>query len=391
MKFTCPAGALAETLNFAARVLDAKSIKKFPILGTVLIRAADGVATFTGTDLDRLAIVELDVEVAEPGVIAVGLERLLKVAENFRKDATVTISSDGTAATVSCGRSRYRLPLLSPGDFPPIFAPGNGASGDTSSAEQPTPVVQEIPLPNVDGVRAAKFAIGEEDTRYYLNGAYLHSVDGKLLCVATDGTMLARTALPDSAGYVAAGRGIVIPGKTIHELLRMAGKGPITLRFDSRIVEIRAERKILRNKLIDAEYVDYARVIPKPSDNFVEIDRLDLISALERLGAVAATKTEPRVGLTWNNDGGLELCIPDQGDAAADELDVITSGGSLQMAVSIARFIKLLSEIESDRIKLDANPCSPLRVTRSGDSNNHFLAYADVVGTPSHPTTNSPN
>jgi DNA polymerase-3 subunit beta len=137
MRFTCTAGALAETLSFPARVLDAKAVRKFAILGTTLIRAADGVVSFTASDLDRLAISEMEeVEVASPGTRAAGLERLVKLAENFKEDATLTIIADESAARVSCGRSHYRLPLLPVEDFPPQFAPGEGAARITLGVDE---------------------------------------------------------------------------------------------------------------------------------------------------------------------------------------------------------------------------------------------------------------
>jgi DNA polymerase-3 subunit beta len=218
--------------------------------------------------------------------------------------------------------------------------------------------------------------ISTDETRYYLGGPYLHVVEGQLLTVTTDGVCLARSTLGDVAGFTDrdnngfADRGIIIPGKTVDEIVRL-GKVPITLRFDDRIVEIIAGRKIIRNKLIDATFVDYARVIPQASDNFVDLDRLELISALDRLAAVS---NDVRAGLIWDGGDCVRLCVPNQDDVAADEIDATTSG-ALRVAAAIPRLLKLLSELKSDHVRIDGqSPCTPLRITHNGDGGERFLA-----------------
>jgi DNA polymerase-3 subunit beta len=212
-----------------------------------------------------------------------------------------------------------------------------------------------------------QFAISNDETRYYLNGSYLHAIDDHLIVTATDGFALAKAAMPGSFAFP----GIIVPGKTVQEFLRLA-KAPVTLRFDDKIIEIQAENRTLRSKLIGGTFPDYARVVPEPSTNSAEVDRGALIAALERLAAVADNQN--RAGLIWGAGNNIiALCLAEQNDVATDEVEATTSG-ELRIAVSIPRFLKLLSEIKSDRVRLDASGgCYPLRVTIP-NNNGSFLS-----------------
>jgi DNA polymerase-3 subunit beta len=142
------------------------------------------------------------------------------------------------------------------------------------------------------------------------------------------------------------------------------------LRFDTKIIEIKASgNKILRSKLIDGTFPAYTRVIPPVSVNTAELDRAPLVAGLERLAAVA--RPRGRAGLTWNGNGSVSLCLPDD-DAADDEIEA-TTRGELRIAVSAARFLELLEKTKGDRVRLDAQSgCYPMLITVPGDE--YFLA-----------------
>jgi DNA polymerase-3 subunit beta len=163
--------------------------------------------------------------------------------------------------------------------------------------------------------------------------------------------------------------GVIVPRLVVEELVRMA-KSSVVLRFDTKIVEIRASgNRILRSKLIDGTFPAYERVIPTASGNSAELDRAALVAGLGRLVAVAGPGG--RAGLTWNGNGSVSLCLPDD-DAADDEIEA-TTGGELRIAVSAARFLELLEKIKGDCVHLDAQSgCYPMLITVPGDEG--FLA-----------------
>src|SRR5262249_41374390 len=95
--------------------------------------------------------------------------------------------------------------------------------------------------------------------------------------------------------------------------------------------------------------------------NFAELDRLAMISALERVSAVA--DADPRVGLTWDGENGVSLCVAGQPDFAVDDLES-TTVGIMRIALSVFRLLAMLEEITRDRMRLDGEGgCYPIRVT----------------------------
>ena len=226
MKITIQAGALVEALDHVDRSIDAKQARKFPVLGGVMIEAGNTETTLTGTNLDLRASAACAADIDEPGCVAIDAMRLQKLATGFSRDAKVVIATDGgPAARVSSGRGRYQFALLDVRDFPPLFAAGDDA--------------QEIELSSAEVAHlfaTTAFAASEEKTRHYLNGSYLHSLADQMAVTCTDGFSLAKASLPIPRRF----SGIIIPNRTIGELLRMA-KGSVRLRFDSKVIEIKAE------------------------------------------------------------------------------------------------------------------------------------------------------
>jgi DNA polymerase-3 subunit beta len=358
MKIAIQAGALVEALDHVNRAIDAKEARKFPVLGSVLIEVNAGAITLTATNLNRIAIAATPADIQESSAAVVDLERLGRLAGGFSTDAKLIISSDGGVAKISSGRARYQFSLLPIGDFPHRFVPG-AAPGDE---------VHEIKLEpdevaNLFGATA--FAISNEQTRHYLCGAYLHTIADQLIITATDGFVLAKASMSHRIKFP----GVIIPRLVVEELVRMA-KSPVVLRFDTKIIEIKASgNRILRSKMVDGTFPAYQRVIPAPSGNTAELNRGSLVAGLERLAAVAGPGG--RAGLTWNGNGSVSLCLPDD-DAANDEIEAVT-GGALRIAVSAARFLELLEKTKGDRVRLDAQSgFCPMLITIPGDES--FLA-----------------
>src|SRR5262249_2523590 len=157
-------------------------------------------------------------------------------------------------------------------------------------------------------------------------GAYLHTIADQLIITATDGFVLAKASMSHPIKFP----GVIVPRLVVEELVRMA-KSSVVLRFDSKIIEIRAsENRILRSKMVDGTFPASQRVIPAPSGNTAELNRGSLVAGLERLAAIAGPGG--RAGLTWNGNGSVSLCLPDD-DAANDEIEAVT-GGALRIAVS---------------------------------------------------------
>jgi DNA polymerase-3 subunit beta len=360
MKFTIPAGSLARALGLAALPLDDPRVRKIAALGTIRLNAHEGRVVLRSNILDLAVDVLITVgEIEEVGEAAVPGERLAALVAAMAPDRTVTVTSTDNYATVTAGRSRYRLPIL-----PLDQLPAPLSLGETFG---------EIEIDRDDALRLLArplFAASTEETRYYLNGLFLQTTGGELTVVGTDGHRLVRIIMP-VAGTLSSDRRLIIPlgsVKLIIKILRSAKPdSAVRLRRAPTLFEVSVGDVGFVSKLIDGEFPQYERIFPKPSENNVVINRAELAQAIARLAAVAVTGDQKmRVAqLSWAADG-LHLALGD--DVAHDVIEAETSGTG-GVAVQIAHLAELLDELKGERISLNVNgPNDPILIGDPDDA-----------------------
>src|SRR5690349_19923597 len=211
MKVTLERNALLKTLGHVHRVVERRNT--YPILANVLMKAADGKVDLRATDLDIEVTESVPAMVGTPGTTTVPAHTLYEIVRKLADGAEVQLETDGAdQMLLTSGRSRFHLACLSPDSFPDLKS-GSFSQSFTIAAS----ALREL-------IERTQFAISNEETRYYLNGIYLHalSVDGTptLRAVTTDGHRLARaeTEAPKGAEGMP---GIIIPKKTVSEVQKL--------------------------------------------------------------------------------------------------------------------------------------------------------------------------
>jgi DNA polymerase-3 subunit beta len=209
MKLSMERSALLRAMSRAQSVVERRNT--IPILSNVLIEAEGDGVSFRATDLDIEVIDKATAMVGRAGATTVAAHVLHEIARKLPDGAMVELADDGISGRldVKAGRSHFSLATLPREDFP-IMA----SAEYQCNFACPAPTLRRL-------FDKAKFAISTEETRYYLNGVYMHAAtgpDGQVLrCVATDGHRLARidATLPVGAADLP---GIIVPRKTVGEL-----------------------------------------------------------------------------------------------------------------------------------------------------------------------------
>src|SRR5436305_2415950 len=253
MKVTVERAALLKSIGHVHRVVERRNT--IPILANVLIRADKGRLSLKATDLDLEVIESIAAEVGPGGATTVPAHMIYDIVRKLPEGAQIVLEATGDRAslTIRAGRSRFTLQTLPESDFPDL------AAGDMTHKFN----VTAADLKRL--IDKTQLASSTEETRYYLNGIYLHTAgtakSPTLRGVATDGHRLAQFELPLPAG--ASGMpGIIVPRKTVAEVQRLIedNDAEVNIELSQGKIRFRLGDTVLTSKLIDGTFPDYVRV-----------------------------------------------------------------------------------------------------------------------------------
>ena len=347
MKATIERATLLRCLSHVQSVVERRNT--IPILSNVLIEAApDATVRLMATDLD-LQIVETmpAAAVDQPGAITVSAHLLFDIARKLPDGSQVSLETADNRMIVKAGRSRFQLPTLPRDDFPVIV------EGDLpTSFEIPARVLAEL-------IDRTRFAISTEETRYYLNGIFLHVSDEAqpvLKAAATDGHRLARYTLPRPDG--AEGMpDVIIPRKCVGELRKLLEEVLDT----SVLIDLSASKVrftlggengvVLTSKLIDGTFPDYSRVIPTGNDKLLRLDPRSFFEGVDRVATIATEKTRAVKMALETDRVTLSVTSPDNG-TAAEELPADYTSQGFEIGFNANYLKDILSQIDGDTVEL---------------------------------------
>jgi DNA polymerase-3 subunit beta len=350
MKITVERAELIKSLGHVHRVVERRNT--IPILANVLLRGSGSTLSLKATDLDLEVIETIPAEAAAGGAITVPAHMLYDIVRKLPEGAQVVIESlaDRASLAIRAGRSRFTLQTLPESDFPDL------AAGD---------MTHRFTLPARDLKRLidkTQFAISTEETRYYLNGIYLHTPTGvpTLRAVATDGHRLAQFELPVPEG--AAGMpGIIVPRKTVGEVQRLIDNSDteITVELSQSKIRFTFGDVVLTSKLIDGTFPDYARVIPLGNDKEMQVDKGDFEAAVDRVSTVSSERGRA-VKLSLSGQRLLlSVTNPDSG-SATEELEISYDGEPLDIGFNSRYLLDIAAQIDGETATLKlADPGSP--------------------------------
>ena len=347
MKATIERATLLRCLSHVQSVVERRNT--IPILSNVLIDAsADGDLKVMATDLDLQVVEHMTAASVEtPGAITVSAHLLFDIARKLPEGSQVSLETSENRMVIKAGRSRFQLPTLPRDDFPVIV------EGDLpTSFELPARTLAEL-------IDRTRFAISTEETRYYLNGIFLHVSDESqpvLKAAATDGHRLARFTLPRPEG--AAGMpDVIVPRKAVAELRKLleeALDGNVQIDLSASKIRFTLGGEggvVLTSKLIDGTFPDYSRVIPTANDKLLKLDPRSFYQGVDRVATIATEKTRAvKMGLD-KDKVTLTVTSPDNG-TATEEVASEYSSEPLEIGFNAGYLKDILGQIDSDTVEM---------------------------------------
>lgn len=360
MKFTIERAAMLKALAHVQNVVERRNT--IPILSNVRLQAADGGLGLTATDMDLAMVERVDADVAQPGATTAPAHTLYDIVRKLPDGAQIEFDDSGDASRLRLlsGRSDFTLPTLPTEDFP-VMAEDELGHEFTLSAGDLRALVDHT-----------FFAISTEETRYYLNGIYLHAAetDGArmLRAVATDGHRLARVEAPLPAGAEGI-PGVIVPRKAVQELRRLIDETADDVRVGMSETKIRFafDDAVLTSKLIDGTFPDYERVIPAGNDKVLDVDCKVFAAAVDRVSTISSEKSRAvKLALA---PGSLTLSTTSADNGSAkEEIEVVYDSEPLEIGFNARYILDIAAQIEGETLRLTlADSASPTVATNLTD------------------------
>ena len=356
MKATIERAILLKALGHIQSVVERRNT--IPILSNVLIEAADGGLRLMATDLDLQVVETIEAAVDTPGATTVAAHTLFDIVRKLPEGSQVQLTAAEGKMQVVGGRARFNLQTLPREDFPMI------AEGELPTRfDLPAETLKQI-------IDKTRFAISTEETRYYLNGIFLHVSDDAtpvLKAAATDGHRLARVtvARPDGAEGMP---DVIIPRKCVGELRKLLDEvdGSVEVSLSPTKVRFGLGSAILTSKLIDGTFPDYSRVIPTANDKLLKIDPRSFEEGVDRVATIASEKTRA-VKMSLDRDKiTLSVTSPENG-TAAEEVPGDYAAQSFDIGFNARYLLDILGQIDGDTVEVHLADASAPTLIREND------------------------
>ncbi len=359
MKLSIDRAALLRSLSHVQSVVERRNT--IPILSNVLIKADEGVLSLSSTDMELEMNESVAAKVTVSGSTTVSAHTLHDIVRKLPdgSDIEIELNAEETQITVRSGRSQFKLSCLPVADFPEI-----------STAELPT----AFSVPSSD-LRAlidrTKFAMSTEETRYYLNGVYVHAADNDgvnvLRAVATDGHRLARfeMPLPEGAADMPA---VIIPRKAILEVRKLIEDAAdmIQITLSENKVRFSFDHVVVTSKLIDGTFPDYQRVIPQGNDKIVEVDPAVFTKAIDRVSTISDGKSRAlKISLSGKQ---MTLSASSAESGSATEEMEVNGDSTMEIGFNAKYLLDITSQIDGEGCRLTlADSASPTIIQDNSD------------------------
>ena len=339
MQFIIERANLLKSLGHVQSVVEKRGT--IAVLSNIKIDAKGSEVSLTATDMDIAVVEKIPAEIVKAGSTTVPAHTFYDIVRKLPEGTQIelTTSDDGNKIAIRSGQSRFSLACLPIDDFP-VMAEGELSHNFTLKSAECLALIEK-----------PSFAISNEETRYYLNGIYLHvsgSGDEKVLrAVATDGHRLARieVAVPAGADGMPS---VIVPRKAIQELRKLleAGEGDVAVSLSETKIRFVYGNAVLVSKLIDGNFPDYERVIPAANEKLMEVDCKIFKDAVDRVSVISSEKSRA-IKLQLEN-GKLTLTAGSGDQVASEEIDITYSATPIEIGFNSRYLLDMMTQIDGD-------------------------------------------
>ena len=347
MKLQLSKSNFVKSLSFVQNIVESKAT--IPILGNVLLEAKQGRLNLSATDMDITIFDKIKINNIEfEGSTSVPAQILYNVIKELSDDHPIDLSYDqnNKKLHLMSSKSKFVFSCLSTDEFP-ISSTETFKISFNLEAD----ILKEI-------IDKTYFASSNEETRYYLNGLYIHtaSLNNKnyLRVVATDGHRLAQYQISSPPTITKNNFGVIVPKKLIFELRKLIDEVKENVKIDlsERKIRFSFNETIIVSKLIDGKFPDYEKVIPKNASNTFSINRKKFLESINRISTISSEKSKA-IKLNLNkNKITISANNVEEGGSGVEEINIKYNGPSLDIGFNSGYLKEIINQFTLEEITI---------------------------------------
>ena len=311
------------------------------VLQNIKIDAKQGKINLYATDMDILVHSSFDCAITKEGSTTVPAQMFFDIVRKIPETSVSIFQESETILHLKAGKSKYNLPCIDANEFP------NLSEGELSEEYE------------IDGAKFSRmidktrFAISNDETRYYLNGLFVQAIKNdetsELRCVATDGHRLAVATCPTQINQ---NFGVIIPKKSVNEIRRIIdGCEKIKIQVSRVKIKVIAGNSVLVSKLIDGEFPDYEKVLPKNNPHAIKLSKKNFFDSIDRVSTVANDKHRSlKLGI---ETGKINLQVStNEGSFAHEEIDIEYSNDKIETGFNSRYLLEVIGQVDKEELTI---------------------------------------
>lgn len=348
MKFECDKSLLSAAIDGVSRAITNRAA--IPVLEGIYLKAEGFQLTLTGYDMEMGITTNIECNVQVPGETVLEAKLFGSMVSRMPSGTvSVELNNEGMAI-ISGGVAEFEIPAMNASDYPSL---PNTAAENTMTI--PTSMMREL-------IEKTIYAVAVEDKKPAHTGELFVIEPGRLTVVALDGY---RLAIIKRDVECTRDIRIIIPAKTLQELLKITGgpDEPVKIDANRRYVVFTTNGYTIMSRLIEGEFLNYESVIPKESRTKVVIDCKSFIDTLERASLIITDRLKNPLRINFAPDKVTVRCQTPLGKVVDEFTPESMEGDSMEIGFNTRYLLDALRYSKCEKLRLEINgPLSPVKV-----------------------------